>query len=70
MAHIKQGLLIAVTGMGGVFAGLIVLMLLVMAIGAVFGKKPPPKKSDSPKSVTDEKKAQASAKPAEAQKDG
>ena len=51
MPHLKQGLLIAVTGMGGVFAGLIVLMLLVMAIGAVFGKKPAPKKSEAAKAA-------------------
>lgn len=53
MPHLKQGLLIAVTGMGGVFAGLIVLMLLVMAIGAVFGKKPAPKKSEAAKAAKD-----------------
>lgn len=60
MAALKQGLLIAVTGMGGVFAGLILLMLAVMAIGAVFGRKPAPKKKED---------SVPSAKAAEAQKD-
>jgi sodium pump decarboxylase gamma subunit len=75
MPHLQQGLVIAVTGIGGVFAVLLVLMLLVTGIGKIFGKRPSPK--TSPKKIeggkaaaTNDKQASAPPKPAEAKKDG
>jgi sodium pump decarboxylase gamma subunit len=71
MPHLEQGLVISVTGIGGVFAVLLMLMLMVMAIGAVFGKKPAPKKIEGGKAAArDDKQESAPPKPAEAQKDG
>lgn len=68
MPHLEQGLVIAATGISGVFAVLLVLMLLVMAIGIVFGKKPA-KKAEGGKAKVDDK-TKDSARSAEAQKDG
>ena len=39
MGELEQGLTIVVVGIGGVFFNLIVLMLVISAIGKVFGKK-------------------------------
>jgi hypothetical protein len=40
-----EGLRIMAVGIGGVFANLILVMLLVMGLKAVFGKKPKKKES-------------------------
>lgn len=70
MPHLEQGLVISVSGIGGVFAVLLILMLMVMAIGAVFGKKPTPKKIEGGKAAaSDDKQQSASPKPAHAQKE-
>ncbi len=39
MTELSQGLQIAAVGIGGVFANLFVLMLVMMGIGRIFGKK-------------------------------
>ncbi len=38
MTDLSQGLQIVVVGIGGVFANLFVLMLVLVAIGRIFGK--------------------------------
>jgi len=45
---LSQGLVIVLVGMGGVFFNLLVLMVVVMIIGRIFGKKPK-KKTDTAK---------------------
>jgi sodium pump decarboxylase gamma subunit len=70
MPPFEQGLVISVTGIGGVFTVLLALMLMVMAIGAVFGKKPARKKIEGGKAAaSDDKQQSASPKPAQAQKE-
>ncbi len=39
MTDLSQGLQIVATGIGGVFVNLFVLMLVLMAIGRLFGSK-------------------------------
>jgi Na+-transporting methylmalonyl-CoA/oxaloacetate decarboxylase gamma subunit len=71
MPHLEQGLVIAATGIGGVFSVLLVLMVLVMGIGMVFGKKPAAKKTEGGKAAADDKqKTSARPEKAAAQKDG
>jgi Na+-transporting methylmalonyl-CoA/oxaloacetate decarboxylase gamma subunit len=44
MPDLSEGLVIVAAGIGGVFANLLVLMVVVMLIGRFFGKKPSKKK--------------------------
>ena len=39
MTELSQGLQIVAVGIGGVFANLFVLMLVLVGIGRIFGKK-------------------------------
>ena len=68
MQHLEQGLVIAASGMGGVFAALLVLMLMVMGMGMIFGKKPAPKKTVGEAATPDEQKRSAAPEPAHARK--
>ena len=45
MASVSEGLVIVGVGIGGVFVNLLVLMLILKAIGGLFGKKKQNKKA-------------------------
>jgi Na+-transporting methylmalonyl-CoA/oxaloacetate decarboxylase gamma subunit len=45
MPNLDQALVIVVVGITGVFVNLLVLMLVVMVIGRIFGKKPKKKEA-------------------------
>ena len=55
MEELEQGLTIVVVGIGGVFFNLLVLMLVIMGIGKVFGNKKKKQKKQEPEPQKGEK---------------
>jgi Na+-transporting methylmalonyl-CoA/oxaloacetate decarboxylase gamma subunit len=48
MSNLREGLSVVLIGQATVFVNLIILMIVVMVLGKIFGKKP--KKKDAPPS--------------------